>query len=180
MRGEIDFEFSLRQRVKLLAGQPESIIATVSQKISLTPGARTLIRTLKKLGHAVGLVSGGFSQIIDPISRELGITHTRSNQLEIIDGFLTGNLIGSIIDRPAKAQALKDFAGIEGIAISNTVAIGDGANDLDMISTAGLGIAFNAKPNVQAAADSTLNAPYLDSVLFMLGIRREDIEESER
>ena len=180
MRGEIDFEFSLRQRVKLLAGQPESIIAAVSQKISLTPGARTLIRTLKKLGHAVGLVSGGFSQIIDPISRELGITHTRSNQLEIIDGFLTGNLIGSIIDRPAKAQALKDFAGIEGITISNTVAIGDGANDLDMISTAGLGIAFNAKPNVQAAADSTLNAPYLDSVLFMLGIRREDIEESER
>jgi phosphoserine phosphatase len=180
MLGEIDFEESIRARVKLLAGQPANIIDIASEKVSLTPGARTLIRTLNKLGHAVGLVSGGFSQVIDPIAHALGITHLRSNQLEIVKGVITGNLIGPIIDRRAKAQALKDFAEIEDVAISNTVAIGDGANDLDMITTAGLGIAFNAKSSVQAAADSTLNAPYLDSVLFILGIRREDIEESDR
>jgi len=180
MRGELDFETSLRQRVALLKGQPESIIDAVTQMISLTPGARTLIRTLKKLGHGVGLVSGGFSQVVDPIAAALGITNVRSNSLEIIDGVITGNLLGPIIDRAGKAQALKEFANIEQISLSNTIAIGDGANDLDMIATAGLGIAFNAKPSVQDAAENTLNSPYLDSVLFILGINREDIEESDR
>lgn len=180
MKGEIDFETSLRKRVSLLAGRPASLIEDVSKIIRLTPGARTLIRTLNKLGHATALVSGGFSQVVDPIAKELGIIHVRSNTLEIIDGLITGSLLGPIIDRAGKAQALKDFAAQEKIAIANTVAIGDGANDLDMISVAGLGIAFNAKPTVQAAASSALNAPYLDSVLFILGINREDIEESER
>ena len=180
MRGELDFETSLRKRVALLSGQPESIIQTVAKQISLTPGARTLIRTLKKLGHGVGLVSGGFSQVVDPIAAQLGIPHVRSNTLEIINGTITGNLSGPIIDRAGKAQALKEFAQLEQITQANTIAIGDGANDLDMIATAGLGIAFNAKPTVQAAAQSALNAPYLDSVLFILGINREDIEESDR
>jgi len=180
MRGELDFETSLRKRVALLNGQPESIIQTVAKQISLTPGARTLIRTLKKLGHGVGLVSGGFSQVVDPIAAQLGIPHVRSNTLEIINGIITGNLSGPIIDRAGKAQALKEFAQHEQITQANTIAIGDGANDLDMIATAGLGIAFNAKPTVQAAAQSALNAPYLDSVLFILGINREDIEESDR
>lgn len=180
MRGELDFETSLRQRVKLLSGQPESIIQDVSQRISLTPGARTLIRTLNKLGHAVGLVSGGFSQIVFPIAKNLGIENVKANTLEVVNGVITGNLLGPIIDRAAKAQALKEFATLEKISVINTIAIGDGANDLEMITAAGLGVAFNAKPNVQAAADSTLNAPYLDSVLFILGISREDIEESER
>jgi phosphoserine phosphatase len=152
----------------------------VAKQISLTPGARTLIRTLKKLGHGVGLVSGGFSQVVDPIAAQLGIPHVRSNTLEIINGIITGNLSGPIIDRAGKAQALKEFAQHEQITQANTIAIGDGANDLDMIATAGLGIAFNAKPTVQAAAQSALNAPYLDSVLFILGINREDIEESDR
>ena len=180
MRGELDFEASLRKRVSLLKGQSTSIIDEVTAKISLTPGARTLIRTLNKLGHGVGLVSGGFSQVIDPIAAQLGITNVRSNTLEIINGVITGDLQGPIIDRAGKAKALKDFAEIERVSLANTIAIGDGANDLDMIATAGLGIAFNAKPTVQEVAQSALNAPYLDSVLFILGISREDIEESER
>ena len=180
MRGEIDFETSLRKRVALLTGQPQEIIEKVAQQVSLTPGARTLIRTLKKLGHGIGLVSGGFSQAILPIAQELGITNVRSNTLEIADGVLTGKMLGPIIDRAGKALALKEFAELENVSMSNTIAIGDGANDLDMIAAAGLGIAFNAKPSVQAVADSSLNAPYLDSVLFILGINREDIEESER
>jgi len=180
MRGELDFEASLRKRVSLLKGQSTSIIDEVSAKISLTPGARTLIRTLNKLGHGVGLVSGGFSQVIDPIAAQLGIANVRSNTLEIINGVITGDLQGPIVDRAGKAKALKDFAEIERVSLANTIAIGDGANDLDMIATAGLGIAFNAKPMVQEVAQSALNAPYLDSVLFILGISREDIEESER
>ena len=180
MRGELDFETSLRKRVALLKGQPESIIAEVAKDVTLTPGARTLIRTLKKLGHGVGLVSGGFSQVVDPIAKQLGIEHVRSNTLEVIDGVITGNLLGPIIDRAGKAIVLKEFASLENISPANTIAIGDGANDLDMIAAAGLGIAFNAKPTVQEAAQSALNAPYLDSVLFILGINREDIEESEK
>jgi phosphoserine phosphatase len=180
MRGELDFEASLRNRVALLKGQPETIIFEVAKQITLTPGARTLIRTLNKLGHGVGLVSGGFSQVVDPIAKQLGIEHVRSNTLEIVDGVITGNLVGPIIDRAGKALALKEFANLENVSPANTIAIGDGANDLDMIAAAGLGIAFNAKPTVQAAAQSALNAPYLDSVLFILGINREDIEESEK
>jgi len=180
MRGELDFEASLRKRVALLKGQPETIIAQVSKQVTLTPGARTLIRTLKKLGHGVGLVSGGFSQLINPIAKDLGITHVRSNSLEIINGTITGELSGPVIDRAGKALALKEFATLENVSPANTIAIGDGANDLDMITAAGLGIAFNAKQTVQDAAQSALNAPYLDSVLFILGINREDIEESER
>ena len=180
MRGELDFEASLRNRVALLKGQPETIIFEVAKQVTLTPRARTLIRTLNKLGHGVGLVSGGFSQVVDPIAKQLGIEHVRSNTLEIVDGVITGNLVGPIIDRAGKALALKEFANLENVSPANTIAIGDGANDLDMIAAAGLGIAFNAKPTVQAAAQSALNAPYLDSVLFILGINREDIEESEK
>jgi phosphoserine phosphatase len=180
MRGELDFEASLRKRVALLKGQPVTIIFEVAKQVTLTPGARTLIRTLNKLGHGVGLVSGGFSQVVDPIAKQLGIEHVRSNTLEIVDGVITGNLVGPIIDRAGKALALKEFANLENVSPANTIAIGDGANDLDMIAAAGLGIAFNAKPTVQAAAQSALNAPYLDSVLFILGINREDIEESEK
>ena len=110
--------------------------------------------------------------------RELGIKHYRANTLEIKDGVLTGALVGPIIDRAAKAVALREFADLEGVELKQTIAIGDGANDLDMIAAAGLGIAFNAKPAVKAAADSTVSAPYLDSVLYLLGITREDVEEA--
>ena len=178
MAGEIDFEASLRQRVALLKGLPESVISDVKSEISLTPGAQTLVSTLHKLGHTVAVVSGGFINVIEPLLESLGIAHYRANTLEIKDGVLTGELLGPIIDRAAKARALRDFAQIENVELEQTVAIGDGANDLDMIALAGLGIAFNAKPAVRAAADSAVSAPYLDSVLYLLGITREDVEES--
>jgi phosphoserine phosphatase len=178
MRGELDFAGSLKARVALLAGLPASVITEVQSEIALTPGARTLVKTLQKLGHSVAVVSGGFTSVIEPLVKELGIIHYRANSLEIIDGKITGKVLDPIIDRASKAQALKDFARIEGVEIEQTIAIGDGANDLDMISIAGLGIAFNAKPAVKAAADSSVSAPYLDSVLYLLGITREEIEEA--
>jgi phosphoserine phosphatase len=179
MRGELDFAESLRARVALLAGLSESVLTQVQSEITLTPGARTLIRTLNKLGHHVALVSGGFKPVIAPLMTELGIEHMRANNLEIIDGKLTGKLIGPIIDRAGKAQALRDFAAMHSIELEQTIAIGDGANDLDMITLAGMGIAFNAKPAVKAAADSSVSAPYLDSVLYLLGITREEVDESD-
>jgi len=178
MAGEIDFETSLRERVALLKGLPESVISEVRGEISLTPGAMTLVSTLQKLGHTVAVVSGGFINVIEPLLTSLGIKHYRANTLEISNGLLTGQLHGAVIDRAAKATALRDFAKIEHVELEQTVAIGDGANDLDMIALAGLGIAFNAKPAVRAAADSALSAPYLDSVLYLLGITREEVEES--
>lgn len=178
MRGDLDFEASLRARVALLAGLPESVLDDVQSEITLTPGARTLVRTLRKLGHHVALVSGGFERVIAPLVDELEIDHMRANTLEIVDGKITGNLLGQIIDRAGKATALKEFAAEHGIALEQTIAIGDGANDLDMISIAGLGIAFNAKPAVKAAADSSVSAPYLDSVLYLLGISRDEVEET--
>ena len=178
MRGELDFEASLRARVALLKGLPESVITEVQSEITLTPGARTLVRTLNRLGHHIALVSGGFEPVIAPLVAELGIDHMRANNLEIIDGKLSGNLIGPIVDRAGKADALREFARAHNIALEQTIAIGDGANDLDMIAIAGMGIAFNAKPAVKAAADSSVSAPYLDSVLYLMGISREEVEEA--
>ena len=178
MRGELDFAASLRARVALLQGLPEAVITDIQAELALTPGARTLVKTLHQLGHSVAVVSGGFTSVIEPLIKELGISHYRANTLEVIDGKLTGKVIEPIIDRAAKATALRDFAEIEGVQLEQTIAIGDGANDLDMISIAGLGIAFNAKPAVKAAAASSVSAPYLDSVLYLLGITREDIEEA--
>jgi phosphoserine phosphatase len=178
MRGELDFEASLRARVALLKGLPESVLIDVQSEITLTPGARTLVRTLKKLGHHIALVSGGFEPVIAPLAAELGIDHIRANNLEIVDGKLTGALVGPVIDRAGKATALRDFAAEHNVDLDQTIAIGDGANDLDMIAIAGMGIAFNAKPAVKAAADSSVSAPYLDSVLYLMGISREEIEEA--
>jgi phosphoserine phosphatase len=179
MRGELDFAESLHARVALLKGLPSSILDEVRKEITLTPGAKTLIETLQKLGHVVAIVSGGFLEVIEPILKDLQVVHYKANTLEIIDGALTGIVSGKVIDRAAKADALREFAQIEGIHLEQTIAIGDGANDLDMISIAGMGIAFNAKPAVVAAADSSVSAPYLDSVLYLLGISREDIESAE-
>jgi phosphoserine phosphatase len=178
MRGELDFEASLRARVALLKGLPASVLEDVRSEITLTPGARTLVRTLKKLGHHIALVSGGFEPVIAPLATELGIDHMRANNLQIIDGKLTGDLVGPVIDRAGKATALRDFAAEHNVDLDQTIAIGDGANDLDMIAIAGMGIAFNAKPAVKAAADSSVSAPYLDSVLYLMGISREEVEEA--
>lgn len=175
MNGELDFSQALKERVSLLAGLPASVIDEVRSEITLTPGARTLIRTLKKLHHKVGIVSGGFIEVITPVAQDLGIDFMAANQLEIIENKLTGRVTGRIIDRAGKAAALKDFAALADVDISDTVAIGDGANDLDMIALAGLGIAFNAKPLVRASADTSVTTPYLDSVLYLLGIPRNEV-----
>lgn len=177
MRGELDFAASLHARVATLAGLPVSVLDEVTTGIRLTPGARTLVRTLKSLGFTVALVSGGFIEIVGPLARTLGIDHARANALEVDGGVLTGRVSGEVVDRAGKARALAEFAAAEGLPLSRTIAIGDGANDLEMLAAAGLGVAFNAKPLVQAQADTALNVPYLDAVLFLLGITREEVEE---
>lgn len=179
MRGEIDFAESLRQRVSLLAGLPVDVLHETAKQVRLTPGARTLCRTLRRLGFRVCLVSGGFREVITPWAELLEVDGLRANALEVRDGVLTGQVLGPIIDRQGKREALEEFAQEFNVPLTRTIAIGDGANDLDMLDAAGLGIAFNAKPLVQAAADTTVNAPYLDSVLYLLGITREEIEEAD-
>ncbi|WP_026117985.1 phosphoserine phosphatase SerB [Nocardiopsis alkaliphila] len=179
MRGELDFEESLRRRVSLLKGLDASAIEKVREEIQLTPGARTLVRTLKRLGYECGIVSGGFTQITDVLVERLGLDYSAANTLEIIDGKITGELLGPIIDRKGKATTLQRFAEEAGVPLNQTVAIGDGANDLDMLQTAGLGVAFNAKPVVRQQADTSVNVPYLDTIAFMLGITREEIEAAD-
>jgi phosphoserine phosphatase len=179
MAGELDFEHSLRERVGLLAGLDAGVIDRVRARVRLTPGARTFVRTLKRLGYRVAIVSGGFTAFTDVLKTELGIHHAVANELEIVDGKLTGHISGPVVDRARKAAVLAEIAELEGISLEQTVAIGDGANDLDMLAVAGLGIAFNAKPVVREAADTTLSVPYLDAILFVLGVRREDVERAD-
>ena len=179
MAGELDFEASLRARVALLEGLPVSAVDAVRAQVRLTPGGRTLVRTLKRLGYAVGIVSGGFTCVTDDLREELGLDHALSNTLEVVDGRLTGRVVGAVVDRARKAQALREFAALEGVTMAQTVAIGDGANDLDMLEAAGLGIAFNAKPVVREAADAALSVPFLDAVLFLLGVPREEVEAAD-
>jgi len=179
MRGELDFADSLRQRVAALEGLPVSVLEEVRASVRFTPGARTLVRTLKRLGFTVAVVSGGFIEVVADLARELDIDHAHANRLEVRDGTLTGRLVGEVVDRAGKARALRRFAAHEGLPLSRTVAVGDGANDLDMLETAGLGVAFNAKPVVREQADTAVNVPYLDAVLYLLGISREEIEEAD-
>jgi phosphoserine phosphatase len=179
MSGELDFAESLQARVALLAGLPESVLDEVRASVRLTAGARTLVRTLKRLGFTVAVVSGGFMEVVGPLAADLGIDHAHANRLDIRDGLLTGDLVGEIVDRQGKAAALRRFAAAEHLPMSRTVAIGDGANDLDMLAAAGLGIAFNAKPIVREQADAAVNVPYLDAVLYLLGITREEIEDAD-
>jgi phosphoserine phosphatase len=179
MRGEADFAESLRRRVELLAGLDASVIDDVITGLRLAPGARTLVRTLKRLGYRCGVVTGGFTQFTDWLTAELGLDFARANTLEIVAGKLTGRVTGPVIDRAGKEQALRSFAAAAGVPLSQTVAVGDGANDLDMISAAGLGVAFNAKPAVRDAADTSLSVPHLDAILYLLGISREDVEAAD-
>ncbi len=175
MRGELDFTASLRERVSLLAGLEAGVLDEVRAGLRLTAGARTLIGTLAGLGYKSGIVSGGFVQVIGPLAAELGIGYVAANELEISAGKLTGRLRGPVIDRAGKAEALRRFAADAGVPLSQTVAVGDGANDLDMIAAAGLGVAFNAKPVVRDAADTSLSVPYLDAILYLLGISSDDV-----
>ena len=147
--------------------------------LKLTPGARTTIRTLKRLGYHCGVVSGGFTRIITSLVDELGLDFCAANEIEIVDGRLTGRVLGEIVDRAGKAVALRRFAEQSGVPLAQCVAVGDGANDIDMLSTAGLGIAFNAKPALREVADTALSHPYLDAVLFVLGVTRAEIEAAD-
>ncbi|WP_344134910.1 phosphoserine phosphatase SerB [Saccharopolyspora halophila] len=179
MRGELDFAESLRQRVAVLEGLPATVLDEVAAELELTPGARTTIRTLRRLGFHTGVVSGGFTQIIDALVDELGLDFSAANDLEVVDGKLTGRVIGEIVDRPGKAKALRRFAEEYGVPSAQCVAVGDGANDIDMLSAAGLGVAFNAKPALREVADTALSYPFLDTVLFVLGLTRAEIEAAD-
>ncbi|GAB3029917.1 phosphoserine phosphatase SerB [Mycobacterium bourgelatii] len=179
MRGELDFAESLEQRVATLKGLPASVIDDVAAQLELMPGARTTLRTLRRLGFRCGVVSGGFRGIIEPLARDLMLDFVAANDLEIVDGILTGRVLGPIVDRPGKAKALRAFADQYGIPMEQTVAVGDGANDIDMLAAAGLGIAFNAKPALREVADASLSHPYLDTVLFLLGVTRAEIEAAD-
>lgn len=179
MRGELDFAESLHRRVATLAGLPAEVLDEVAEEVELTPGARTTIRTLRRLGFHCGVVSGGFRQVIEPLAHELMLDFVAANELEIIDGKLTGRVVGPVIDRAGKAKALRDFAHQAGVPMEQTVAVGDGANDIDMLNAAGLGVAFNAKPALREVADTSLNHPYLDTVLFILGVTRAEIEAAD-
>ncbi|MFI0979072.1 phosphoserine phosphatase SerB [Streptomyces sp. NPDC021093] len=179
MRGELDFEQSLHARVALLEGLDADVVEKVRAEVRMTPGARTLVRTLKRLGYQVGVVSGGFTQVTDALQDELALDFASANTLEIVDGKLTGRVVGEIVDRAGKARLLRRFAAEAGVPLDQTVAIGDGANDLDMLNAAGLGVAFNAKPVVRQAADTAVNVPFLDTVLYLLGITREEVEAAD-
>ncbi len=176
MAGELDFAESLRHRVAVLAGLPVDVLDDVRSRLRLSPGARTLLRTLGRLGYVAAVVSGGFAEVLTPLLEELGVPYLEANRLEIVDGRLTGRVLDPIVDRAGKARALRRFAQEVGVPLAQTVAVGDGANDIDMLSVAGLGIAFNAKAVVRDHADAALSVPYLDAVLYFLGISREEIE----
>ncbi len=176
MRGEIDFETALRERVRLLAGLQEADLDRAWAQVRLTPGARTFLTTLKRLGFAVAIVSGGFTRFCNRLKEEFQLDHAYANVLEMVDGRLTGNLEGPIVDRPRKADLLKQIAASEGVSPEQVVAVGDGANDIDMLTVAGLGIAFNAKPKVREAIETAVNVPHLDAILFLLGVSRQELE----
>jgi phosphoserine phosphatase len=179
MRGDLDFTESLYARVALLEGVHESALDEVYDSLTYAPGARTMIRTLKRLGYRFALVSGGFTRNIEKIAAELDIDYYAANELEVVDGKLTGKILGDVVDRAGKAEALRHFADQARISVKNTVAIGDGANDLDMLAAAGLGIAFNAKPLVRDQARTSVNVPYLDTIIYLLGITREEVEAAD-
>lgn len=170
MRGELDFAESLHHRVATLAGLPESVLAEVGEKIKLSVGAERLVSQAKSAGHVVCAVSGGFSQILAPLAQRLGLDFALANDLEIVDGHLTGKVSGAVVDRATKAVQLRAWSTESGISQSATMAIGDGANDLDMMSAAALGVAFNAKPAVRAVADAQINMPNLDAALVLANI----------
>jgi phosphoserine phosphatase len=171
MRGELDFEESLRERVLTLAGLPVSVFEDVGKLIRPTPGVHELIAGLHAAGSRVGVVSGGFHELLDPLAETLALDYWRANRLEVCDGILTGALVGPVIDAHAKADALLEWADASGTPRARTVAVGDGANDLEMMTVAALSVAFNAKPMVKEHADLVIDVADLSQLLPVLGLR---------
>ena len=170
MRGEIDFAASLRERVAVLEGLPASVIDDVAAAVRLSPGAKVLVQTLLREGHAVAAVSGGFSQVLDPLAARLELTRAAANELEIHDGVLTGRVAGRIVDRAMKAEAMGQWAQELGVAPEDVMAVGDGANDIDMARAAGLSVAYRAKPALREVADTQVSIPNLDALRFFLDL----------
>ncbi|WP_269801848.1 phosphoserine phosphatase SerB [Saccharospirillum mangrovi] len=175
MAGELDFQASFRERLALLKGLDESVLAGIAERLPLTEGAERLIRTLKAYGFKTAILSGGFNYFGEHIQRKLGIDYVFANELDFVDGKLTGQVKGTIVDGTRKAQLLRELAQREGIRLEQTIAVGDGANDLPMLSEAGLGIAFRAKPLVRESARHSISTLGLDGVLYLLGFRDQDI-----
>lgn len=170
MRGELDFTQSLHARVAVLAGLPVDVVDAVRAEVRLSLGAAELVSAFKAAGHVVAVVSGGFNQILRPIAGELDLDYWQANELEIVDGVLTGKVLGDVVDRAAKEKYLRQWAAAERIDVAHTIAVGDGANDLDMLGAAGIGVAFNAKPAVRAVTSATISFPYLDAVRHIAGV----------
>lgn len=177
MNGELDFQQALRQRVGLLKGLSCDALEQVYHDLPFTPGAKTLIRILRRLGFKTAVISGGFDFFTDRLKGELGLDYAYANALEIVDGKVTGRVAGAIVDGQRKADLLAEIAEREGITLSQVIAIGDGANDLPMLGRAGLGIAFNAKARVREQADYHINQGSLDSILYLLGIAEWEMAE---
>ena len=173
MRGELDFEAALRERVSLLAGLPETIFSRIADKIHFTPGAKKLVDELHKRGYKVGLVSGGFHETVDRLAEQLGIDYVKANRLEIQQGFLTGQVLGEIVTKDTKLAMLKAWAAENKLELNQTIAMGDGANDLPMIQAAGIGIAFMAKPIVREQAPYQIQECNLYRVIDLLDNRKE-------
>jgi phosphoserine phosphatase len=178
MNGKLDFKESLTRRVAHLKGLPETVLAEVAENLQLTDGAERVVSTLKGLGYKLGIISGGFDYFGRFFQQKLGLDYVFANQLEIVDGRLTGRLKGDIIDGPKKAEILKTLAMVENISLEQTIAVGDGANDLPMLHTAGLGVAFHAKPIVRANADRSISSVGLDGLLYLMGISEREIRQA--
>jgi phosphoserine phosphatase len=177
MQGEMDYDQSLRERVELLKGLDVKVLDRIAAELPLTEGAETLIRVLKRLGFKIAIISGGFSRAAEALKRRLGIDYAYSNNLEIVDGKLTGRVVGPIVNAQRKAELLETIAQAEGVLLDQVIAVGDGANDALMLERAGLGIAFHAKPKLRESADTSISASGLDAILYLLGISGRELHE---
>jgi phosphoserine phosphatase len=177
MQGEMDYDESLRQRVGLLKGLPVAVLDQIAADLPLTDGAETLVRVLKRLGYRIAIISGGFSRAAEALKRRLDLNYAYSNNLEVANGKLTGNVVGPIVNAHRKAELLETIAQAEGVLLDQVIAVGDGANDALMLDRAGLGIAFHAKPKLREAADTSLTSSGLDAILYLLGISARELQE---
>lgn len=178
MNGELDFEQSLVQRVALLEGLDEGVLSKIAERLPIMPGAERLIRTLRSLGYRTAILSGGFTYFGEHLKEQLGIDYVYANELEIKNGKLTGRVTGPVVDGARKAALLRELAERENLRLEQTIAVGDGANDLPMLDAAGLGIAFHAKPKVRASAEQVISNLGLDGILYLIGMSDREVQQA--